>query len=136
MAVTFASLHIAGTIPVSIDVLKMMCKGGARAWASSFNTVGCTRSGPGDFPGFNVLSFLRMLYSEIITSSSVSVKFCFGRVGISPLSSFVKTPLKVSDSTSAFSLSDFVLVGFPWPSVVFGISSSDIPCRVSEFFRV
>ena len=71
-----------------------------------------------------------MLSSEIITSSSVSVKFCFGRVGISPLYSFVKTPLKVSDSTSAFSLSDFVLVGFPWPSVVFGISSSDIPCRV------
>ena len=27
MAVRFASLHIAGTIPVSIDVLKMMCKG-------------------------------------------------------------------------------------------------------------
>ena len=37
MAVTFAFLHIAGTIPVSIDVLKMVCKRGARASASSFN---------------------------------------------------------------------------------------------------
>ena len=104
MAVTFASLHIAYTIPVSIDVLKMMCKAVARASASSFNTLRCTRSGPGDFSGFDVFSFLLMLSS---------VKFCFGRVGISPLSSFVKTPLKVSDSTSPFSLSDFVLVGFP-----------------------
>ena len=52
MAVIFASLHIAGTIQVPIAVLKMMCKGGARALASSFNTLKCTRSGPGDFPGF------------------------------------------------------------------------------------
>ena len=68
MALTFGSLHIARTTPVSIDVLKMMCKGGARASTSSFITLGCTRSGPGDFPGFNVFSFLLMLSSEIITS--------------------------------------------------------------------
>ena len=51
---------------------KMMSKGGARASASSFNTLGCTRSSPGDFPGFNVFSFLLMLSSEIITSSNAS----------------------------------------------------------------
>ena len=68
---------------MSINLLKMMCKGGARASASSFNTLGCTRSGPGDFPRFNVVIFLLMLSSDIITSFSASVKFCFGRVGIS-----------------------------------------------------
>ena len=119
--------HSSGILVLCRLRLNIFSNGSNIISASSFRSLGCTLSGPGDFAIFNDSIFFLILSFEIFRSFNTASKFLVGTSGISCTFSFVKTLVKNDDSTSAFSLSFAVLLSSPSSPE---LTRSGIPWRI------
>ncbi|KAK6166636.1 hypothetical protein SNE40_023283 [Patella caerulea] len=98
----FAAFQCSGSTPSSTDFLYNLDNGNFKTSASSFRTLGCKLSGPGDFV---VLSFSSLLLTR---SGDISISSRMGDDAISTVGrlivfSFEKTPQKKLFNSTAFS---------------------------------
>ena len=108
-ALICASFQLLGTVLLPRDWLNIIHRGFDIVNASSFRTLGCILSGPGDLSFFSPLRIFQISSSFIfIGGIKLHVSFT-SKVGVSPSGSFVKTLLKKFASISAFSSSSSVL---------------------------
>ena len=100
-----AILHPSGTTPVTNELLQILHNGLSTTLANSNRSLGCTLSGPGLFVVLRLSS--SFLISSVVKSSSLECceYSTLAKVGISSTFSFVKTLVKKSANTSAFSAS-------------------------------
>ena len=111
-----------GSSLCSIDVVKILVRGGAIISLSSASTLGCRPSGLGDFDLLRLESFLRTSTSVMLILSSGNEIFFLGNEGILSVDSVVKTDENWSSRNFAFSSSVEVLLlfilRFAMPSLV------------------
>ena len=110
----FRSFHMSGIIPDCNNALYILDNSFAKISAVSFNAFGCIPSGPGDLFGFISSSNLWTSFSSIWCSAHLTFISLGSRLGISPSGSMVKTLLKNSANTSAFSPSFSVVFIHEW----------------------
>ncbi|XP_077779836.1 long-chain fatty acid transport protein 1 isoform X2 [Podarcis muralis] len=102
---TFALLQSAGTSPVLQEFSKMTASGSEITSASSFNTLGCSSSGPGDLTTSKLAKYSCTISLVILSCVSSAESFAPNSSGRALFSLSEKTEAKKALRSSALSVS-------------------------------